>query len=59
MFESGLYLTKNKINTLLEKFLSDTFDSSKFKVTCHSFQTSIPTLLASLVGDVNDIKNLG
>ncbi len=59
MLESGLYLTKNKINTLLEKFLSDTFDSSNFKVTCHSFRTSIPTLLASLDGDVSDIKIWG
>ena len=46
-------MTKNKINTLLENLLSDLYDSKNFKVTCHSFRASIPTLLASMKGDVN------
>ena len=51
MLESGAFLTKKKINDLLAVMLSDIFDSSRFKITCHSFRTSIPSLLAGLDGN--------
>ncbi len=51
MFSSGIMLTKTTMNQILNSFLSDTFDSNNFKITCHSFRAGIPTLLAGNVTD--------
>lgn len=61
MLGSGRLLTKTKLNTVLDKFLCDTFDNKRFKITCHSFRTSMPTLLDSLgcKGSESKIKNWG
>lgn len=45
MFRSGRLLTKNKLNSILEQFLGDLFDEKRFKITCHSLRTAIPTLV--------------
>ncbi len=61
MFSSGKLLTKPIINQLLGKFLGDIFDSTNYKITCHSFRSSIPTLLSNLEGNIGakEIKRWG
>ena len=60
MFKSGRFLTKKILNGILDRMLSDMFDNKRFKVTCHSFRTGIPTLLDSLgTRHGEDIKEWG
>jgi len=58
-FESGKFLTTNKLNDILKSLLSDLGGKGKASFTCHSFRAAIPTLIAlhpdkSYVADIKE-----
>lgn len=60
MLKPGKFLTKNKMNLILADLLDDLYDKDKFKITCHSFRTGIPTVLDSSGPESqNSIKEWG
>ena len=57
--ESGVPLTGRKLNFYLKKFLENTIDYNKEKITSHSFRSGLATLIGSKGMSIEEIKIAG
>jgi len=60
-FASGKFLTTAHLNSILKELMSDIFIPGKDDISCHSFRSAIPTIIANYPGnsDISDIKEWG
>jgi len=60
-FKSGKYLTTSNLNDVLKDLMSDIYVPGKDDLSCHSFRSAIPTIIANYAGksDISDIKEWG